>query len=333
MGRPCATLLLADAGGDVESLGAQLEAALREAVVLVAADRANLLAGEDSPLPTTPRSESAAKIVLAAETLGLTYRDSAGSLRWTERVRTEASDAQQRQKLCAMLPLYATYITLAATGDETSAPPKTQLSTDPHAYRCFLEAVHVSNLEHAAWVAALPAFAAAKTLVDVGGGYGTFALAWVGSSPERDAVVVDLPGVAELSPEHPRIRRISADLLEGCELPPGGDVYFFANVLHLLTNWRDVLGEARSAARQSGAMLAVYEARPDGSAGTWFDLQIHLRSGRVTSLLDPREIEEALDAATGGESARFSYSAPGDPLRREFQLTVSTIEVIDDGAA
>ena len=309
----------------MESLGNRLEAALREAVVLVAADRANLLAGEDMPLPTSPRGDSAAKIVLAAETLGLACRDRAGSLRWTERVRTEAGDARQRQKLCAMLPLYATYITLAATGDETSASPKTQLSADPHAYRCFLEAVHVSNLEHAAWVAELPAFSAAKTLVDVGGGYGTFALAWVSSSPERDAVVVDLPGVAELSPRHRKIRRMSADLLGSCELPPGGDVYFFANVLHLLANWREVLGEARSAARHSGAMVAVYEARPDGSAGRWFDLQIHLRSGRITSLLDPREIEEALGAATGNESARFSYSASGDPLRREFQLTVSNI--------
>ncbi len=277
------------------------------------------------PLPTSPRNDSAAKIVLAAETLGLTCRDSAGSLRWAERVRTEASDARQWQKLCSMLPLYATYIMLAATGDESSASPGTQLSTDPQAYRCFLEAVHVSNLEHAAWVAALPAFSTAKTLVDVGGGYGTFALAWVGSSPGRDAVVIDLPGVAELSPAHPRIRRISADLLGSCELPPGGDVYFFANVLHLLPNWREVLGMARSAARHSDAMLAVHEARPDGAAGRWFDLQIHLRSGRITSLLDPSEIEEALGAATGSGTARFSYSAPGDPLRREFQLTVSKV--------
>jgi hypothetical protein len=318
----------------VEALGTQLETALRQAVVLVAADRANLLAGEDIPLPTSPRSDSAAKIVLAAETLGLTYRDSAGSLRWTERVRTETSDAERRQKLCAMLPLYATYVTLAASGDATSAAPKSQVSTDPQAYRCFLEAVHVSNLEHAVWVAELPAFSTAKTLVDVGGGYGTFALAWVNSAPERDAVVVDLPGVAELSPEHPKIRRMSADLLENCEIPPGGDVYFFANVLHLLSNWRQVLGQAALAARPSDAMLAVYEARPEGAAGRWFDLQIHLRSGRITSLLDPREIEEALGTATGNGSARFSYSASGDPLRREFQLTVSKItdseEAVDD---
>lgn len=309
----------------VESLSTQLETALREAVVLVAADRANLLGGENIPLPTSPLSDSAAKIVLAAEALGLTYRDSAGLLRWTERVRAETSDAQQRQKLCSMLPLYATYITLAATGGETAASPKTQLSADPHAYRCFLEAVHVSNLEHAAWVAALPAFSTAKTLVDVGGGYGTFALAWVSSSPERDAVVVDLPGVAELSPAHPKIRRVSVDLLESCEMSSDGDIYFFANVLHLLPNWREVLGVARSAARHANAMLAVFEARPEGAAGRWFDLQIHLRSGRITSLLDPREIEEALGAATGSGTARFSYSASGDPFRREFQLTVSKV--------
>jgi hypothetical protein len=310
---------------DGMELGTRLETALRQAAILVAADRENLLSEQAVRLPTSPRDDSAVKVALAAEALGLAGRDDTGALRWAAGVRAETRDADQRQRLCSILNLYAAYISLAASGEQApSLAPKDQLDADPRAYKRFLEAVHVSNIEHAGWVVSRPVFSTAKTLVDVGGGYGTFALAWVGSSDDRDAVIVDLPGVAELSPAHPRIARVSADLLESREMPSDGDVYFFANVLHLLPNWRDALSAVTPAAR-NGAMLAVYEARPDDTAGRWFDLQVHLRSGRVAGLLDPAEIEDGLAAITGRTAERFSYVAADDFLHREFQLTVARI--------
>ena len=127
-------------------------------------------------------------------------------------------------------------------------------------------------------------FSGLRTVVDVGGGYGTILAAVLRANPGLRGVLFDQPAVIEGA--RPRIA--ASGLAERCELvsgsffdtvPAGGDVYILSSVLH---NWDDeraieILRTCRRAMRDAARLLIVELVIPPGNTpgdGKMLDLQM-----------------------------------------------------------
>jgi hypothetical protein len=122
----------------------------------------------------------------------------------------------------------------------------------------------------AASLAGAGVFSGAGTLVDVGGGKGTFLAAILHANPGMRGILLDLERVV------PAAREFLADSGVGdqCEfvagdffttMPAGADAYFVAHVLH---NWDDeralaLLREIRAAIPDHGRLLILEQPLPD----------------------------------------------------------------------
>jgi acetylserotonin N-methyltransferase len=128
------------------------------------------------------------------------------------------------------------------------------------------------------------ALAGVRHVLDVGGGSGVFAAAWIAHQPLARATVLDLPPVCEAS------RKILREVESGCRVehhpgnffrdpwPEDADAAWLSNVLHdwPLETCRELLRKVFSAL-PTGGRLFVHEAllEPDGCAPT-FTAQFHL---------------------------------------------------------
>lgn len=136
----------------------------------------------------------------------------------------------------------------------------------------------------AASAAALYALAGARTIVDVGGGYGAVCAAILSANPSLRAVLFDRPDVVKGARAHVE----SAGLADRCELvagdffktvPAGGDVYVLASILH---NWDDrraglILERCRDAMRPGSKLLLIELVVPPGNMpaeGKFIDLEM-----------------------------------------------------------
>ncbi|HEU4684139.1 MAG TPA: class I SAM-dependent methyltransferase, partial [Nitrospira sp.] len=105
--------------------------------------------------------------------------------------------------------------------------------------RAFTWAMHERTVEVAPRIAAQLSFRGANTLLDLGGGPGTYALAFLVQNPGLRATVCDRPAALEVAREiastHRVGRRLSflpLDLLSQ-PLPGSYDVIWYSNVLHI----------------------------------------------------------------------------------------------------
>jgi len=145
-------------------------------------------------------------------------------------------------------------------------------------------------------------FAAARTIVDVGGGSGAMLEAILRANAAAHGVIVEAPAVAPDT----RRRIRSAGLARRCDvigadffdaLPRGGDVYVLAFVLH---NWgdREAAAMLRNCRRAMAAesRLLVIESPLDGSPfAAIHDLEmlLYMRGGRERSLVEYRRLLES----------------------------------------
>jgi SAM-dependent methyltransferase len=115
------------------------------------------------------------------------------------------------------------------------------LARRPAAFRLFAEVMeeHWPLLRRA--VRAFRTLARARTIVDVGGGSGALLAAILEMNPGATGIVLDLPAAAAIARRRlaaaglaRRGRAVAGDFFR--RLPPGGDVYVLAFVLH---NWDD----------------------------------------------------------------------------------------------
>jgi hypothetical protein len=112
-----------------------------------------------------------------------------------------------------------------------------------------------------------------RRLLDVGGGYGTFARPILTAYERLSATLVDLPEVATAVAEQavPRLTAVGADVFEA-PLPADHDVILVANFVHLLPPERitELFRRLRAAAAPDAALLLVdwwrTEAAPHPSA-------------------------------------------------------------------
>jgi ubiquinone/menaquinone biosynthesis C-methylase UbiE len=132
-------------------------------------------------------------------------------------------------------------------------------------------------------------FSGVRTVVDVGGGYGTLLIHVLEQHPDLKGVVFDLPHVVEQA-EHAisqagmseRCRRVGGSFFES--VPPGGDLYTMSYILH---DWDDphaaeILARCREA-MEPGTKLAMIEVviPPPGvpSFGKLLDLEMLVMAG------------------------------------------------------
>lgn len=117
------------------------------------------------------------------------------------------------------------------------------------------------------------AFGDIRSLVDVGGGSGGFAVEFLRRVPGATALVVDRPDVVAGVPQaadlavRDRLSTAGGSFFE--PLPPGGDVYVLKDILH---DWDDeharaVLRRCADAAAPSGRVLIIERALDDAEHG------------------------------------------------------------------
>jgi SAM-dependent methyltransferase len=269
------------------------------------------------PSPTEQR------VLDAAAVLGILQRDGQG-YGWTPSYAT--LDQAAWIQLVAIIEHQVSYLRLALNFDpgRLSPGPREQLESDATSYLYFLSGVDASHRRHAVWFARRPRLSSSRTLLDLGGGLGTFARAWVESRADRTGTVLDLPGLAAhvlaQGTYYGRLRAGDLDLTKFDRLPQV-DAYLVANVLHLLPDWPAVLAKV-AACMRTGALLAVLEASPSGPTGTLFDLQVHLRSGGRGSLLDPDDIRAGLTDAGLRDCSTEAVRDADDPFQRDYQLWI-----------
>lgn len=298
---------------------------LRKSVVLLAADtwglREILLQGYD--IPRTPVNTSD-RIVLAAEALGMAEGN---PLKWVEPYYSLAFQTSEWNRTISVIEHQQTYLRLArsvAKGGKEYLFPSKQLASSPEEYLSFLKGVDASHWSHAEWLSNLPEFKGAVHLVDLGGGLGTFSRAWIHSRSDRRATLVDLPDVEALlsmyGGSNERIEFLGADLLQ-YPIIPNGDLYLLANVLHLLPGWNEVVRKVVEQASKH-SLVAIMEANPSGPEGRLFDLQVHLRSGGNTGLLQPVDINLILISLGLLNVHCLENFDDNDPFQRKYHLWI-----------
>ncbi len=137
---------------------------------------------------------------------------------------------------------------------------------DEGAVADYSELMAVSQAMVAEQVLAAVSLHGQRTLLDIGGGAGAFAMAAARRWPDLDVTVADLPPVAAIAREKiadaglsERIRVVGADATNG-ELPAGLDVVSLVRILHDHDEDRALaLARAAHAAVKPGGMLIVAE--------------------------------------------------------------------------
>lgn len=158
------------------------------------------------------------------------------------------------------------------------------LAQHPEADRVFNEAMTGYTTQLVGAVVDAYDFSPFKTIVDVGGSYGTLLVAMLRSHPGARGILFDQPHVVAAAGE----QLAAAGVAERCttvggdffvEVPAGGDAYVLAQILH---DWDDersvaILRQCRRAMPAHGKLLVVELVLPSGEEpffGKWLDLHM-----------------------------------------------------------
>jgi len=121
----------------------------------------------------------------------------------------------------------------------TGSPLDQGVPEEPDYRRRFTWAMHDRTLDVAPNIASQVSLRGVRTLLDLGGGPGTFAMAFLSRNPHLQATVCDRPDALEVAREiaatHKAGRRLSylpLDLMKE-EIPGTFDVIWYSNVLHI----------------------------------------------------------------------------------------------------
>jgi hypothetical protein len=192
------------------------------------------------------------------------------------------------------------------------------LAQHPEADRVFNQAMTGWTTQVADAVIGAYDFSPFRTIVDVGGSYGTLLAAVLRSNQTANGILFDQPHVAAAAKAH----LVSAGVAERCqtvggdffvEVPPGGDVYLLAQILH---DWDDerstgILRQCRRAMPVHGKLLVIELVLPPGEEpffGKWLDLHMLVLLGARERTAE--EYRALLDSA-GFELARVIPTRAG----------------------
>ena len=134
---------------------------------------------------------------------------------------------------------------------------------DPDYRRNFTWAMHHRTLETAPMIAAQIPLTGAKALLDLGGGPGTYAMAFLAKNPGLRATVCDRPDALEVAKEiaathkaGARLSYLALDLLKE-DIVGTYDVIWYSNVLHIYSpeENRNVFRRAQAALVPGGRLI------------------------------------------------------------------------------
>jgi DNA-binding HxlR family transcriptional regulator len=135
-----------------------------------------------------------------------------------------------------MAHLWERWNTLTGIVKGASAPALPSRKTDD--LQAFIEAMHVIGAPLAPRIVAAVSPGSSRMLLDVGGGSGTYTLAFLRAQPEMKATLFDRPQVVEIARRRldeagviDRVRFLAGDFSRD-ELPPGHDLAFLSAVIH-----------------------------------------------------------------------------------------------------
>jgi len=163
------------------------------------------------------------------------------------------------------------------------------IAQHPEADRIFNEAMSGYTAQLVSAVVESYDFSSFHTVVDVGGSYGELLAAVLRTRPAAQGILFDQPHVADAA--GPYLER--AGVADRCtviggdffvEVPPNGDAYMLAQILH---DWEDercvaILQQCRRAIPDHGKLLLIELVLPTGDEpffGKWLDLHMLLLLG------------------------------------------------------
>jgi len=137
----------------------------------------------------------------------------------------------------------------------------------PDYRRNFTWAMHHRTLETAPMIAAQLSLKGAKTLLDLGGGPGTYAMAFLAKNPDLRATVCDRPAALEVAKEiaatnktGARLSYLPLDFLTE-DIPGTFDVIWYSNVLHIYSmEENQAVFRRAKAALSPGGRLIIQDA-------------------------------------------------------------------------
>jgi SAM-dependent methyltransferase len=146
---------------------------------------------------------------------------------------------------------------------KTGRPLDDDMPDDPAYRREFTWAMHHRSVDVAPGVAAQLDLPRARTLLDLGGGPGTYALAFLARNPQLEATVADRAPALEVSREIAgtlkhgrRLSYLPVDFIKD-DIPGRYDVIWYSNVLHIYSaeDNRRVFHKAAAALNPGGRLL------------------------------------------------------------------------------
>ncbi|RMH37561.1 MAG: methyltransferase domain-containing protein [Nitrospirae bacterium] len=146
---------------------------------------------------------------------------------------------------------------------KTGKPVDDKEPETPEYRRAFTWAMHQRSIESAREVASQLDLSGARSLLDVGGGPGTYALAFLRKNPQLHATVMDRPAALEVAkeiadsrPQRARLHLYPGDLFT-TPWPQGFDVVWISNVIHIYSAAENIrlLRLAKQALNPGGRLL------------------------------------------------------------------------------
>ena len=174
-----------------------------------------------------------------------------------------ADDPAYRGSYVRLMTNHANDWLRLAESVRTGEPLDKDEPEEPDYRRQFTWAMHHRTLETAPMVAAQLPLKGAKTLLDLGGGPETYAMAFLARHPRLQATVCDRPAALEVAKEiaatHKAGERLSylpLDLLKD-DIPGRFDVIWYSNVLHIYSPEENlsVFRRAKSALTERGRLI------------------------------------------------------------------------------
>lgn len=225
-----------------------------------------------------PVGELAAALNVSERGLGILCRNlaAAGLLRksgntyWNSKLAATALNANSPSHRGAYLDLlknhWADWSRLTASA-KTGLPLDHDEPEEPGYRERFTWAMHHRSMDVALKVAAQVHLKGAKTLLDLGGGPGTYAMAFLSKNPQLMATVCDRPAALEVARKiaatHKHGRRLSYQPLDFLKEPIAGryDVVWYSNVLHIYSpEQNQALFRSVWSALNPGGRLIVQDA-------------------------------------------------------------------------
>ncbi len=263
-------------------------------------------------------SPRALRILLdALSALGMVQRSSEGSYGMDERIASLLAKGGEG----SILPMIVhrarmweswSELTDMVTRKDEKPPSTAKRPRSQEEMEAFIGAMHVVGRKMAETVTESVDLSGFTRLLDVGGGSGTYTMAFLNRAPHMTATLLDRPEVIEMARRRlkdegfiDRVELVAGDYNTD-EMPPGHDVALLSAVIHIngRKENRDLMGRIYRSLNRGGMILirdyVLDESRTFPPEGAMFAVNMLVATTKGSSYTFS-EIKEDLEAAGFGE--------------------------------